>query len=217
MRQRTVPTASQSAFRLWQAVEPDFDIGAPSRRVQCDPLQVSVDAPPGWVEKGSLVLSGPAYLSSMPTFTVRNGTAPSFDSPRAQAERRLGELAKHADGFELLEDFDTTIGGCTAACLRFAWNAPFGRAEQTVAFVERYIDGARVRTTITATAPIEHVPREIFAALLESVRFGSACYAPPPRLTPPPGAPRARGGLRASRRSSNRSASGPRATPRPRA
>jgi hypothetical protein len=156
-------------------------------RVYSDQLELSVDAPPDWTSRGALVLSAPQRpgVLGAATVTVKDEAAELAMPLEEYAEWWRLEISRHADGFELQEYFDAVLAGCRAVCVCFSWNAPFGRAEQTVAFVQRTTG---VRTTLTLTAPIDELPdmRETFATILRSLRFGTACYAPPARLSPPP-------------------------------
>jgi hypothetical protein len=162
----------------------------PGRRVQCDELQLSLETPEDWTVRGALVLFAPRREGVLGATVVsaKNEAAPRAPALDEHAEACRRRLAEEAARFELHEHFEAVLGGCNAVCMCFSWDAPFGRAEQTLVFVDRTIKGARVRTTFTLTAPIDELPqmRETFAALLRSVRFGSASYAPPPRLPPPP-------------------------------
>jgi hypothetical protein len=155
-------------------------------RVFCERLQLSIEAPADWTQRGALILSSPRRKGVLgaAVVTARNDPPRPGETLHDYAEAWRRELAASVLGFELQELFEAVLGGCSAVCICFSWDAPFGRAEQTVAFVERGL----ARTTLTLTAPIDELPqmRETFAAILRSVRFGTACYAPPERLSPPP-------------------------------
>lgn len=149
----------------------------------------SFETPQNWVDKTIVAYAAPSEKprDPAPNFVMTREAIREGDSLRSHADRQLLELGRHLKDFDLLESKETQLGGQPAVFLRYTWMGHYGRLEQTVSIVERFMEQGRMATAFTTTAPAQDAAkaRPLFDEMLRTVRFDGP-QGPPGAPQPPP-------------------------------
>jgi hypothetical protein len=150
----------------------------------------SFEIPKDWVDKTIVAFAAPTEKArdAAPNFVMAREVIREGDSLRSHADRQLLDLGRHLKDFDLLESKETVCGGQPAVFLRYTWMGHFGRLEQTVTIVERFMEQGRMATSFTTTAPAEDASktRPVFDELIRTIKFDGAQGPPTGGGAPPP-------------------------------
>jgi hypothetical protein len=144
-----------------------------SRMLHHDPLRF--DAPPGWTDEATLVLS-PADGRREEAITVTRELLAPDGSAHTHVDLALGALARHLDDLEVLARHERVVAGRSAALRHVRWQSARGPMEQAIAAVESSRHGRRIVYLLAASAPAAGAPamRARFEGMLRTLRLDIA-------------------------------------------
>jgi hypothetical protein len=135
----------------------------------------SFETPQTWVDRTIVAYAAPIEndRDAAPNFVMTRNAIREGDTLRSHADRQLLDLGRHLKDFDLLESKETMLGGQPAIFMRYTWMGHYGRLEQSVTLVERFLEQGRTATAFTTTAPAQDAAktRPLFDEMLKSVRF----------------------------------------------
>lgn len=132
--------------------------------------------PHGWRDGSITQLHPPAGAPGdppVPTIMVEQSPQRPEESFLACYHRTLVEIGRRAGGLDLLDQQDRLVFGRTAVVVRFRFDSPVGRLDQTMVFVAPAGEPEPVVTifSMTATVATAEQHRPVFLEMLDTVQF----------------------------------------------
>jgi hypothetical protein len=149
----------------------------------------SFEVPHDWSERTIVAFTAPERgddpsRGAGPNLVVMRDMLREGETLRTHASRRLLQLGKQLNKFDLLEMRQIEVGGRAAIQIRFAWLSNLGALEESLTMVEREDERGRTITTFATSAlsADAQAARTVFERILGSVAFdGPVAPTPPSR------------------------------------